>query len=51
MTNYFSNKKTIIIYGLGISGISCAKYVANNLPNKLILSDDNIDNLHKIKKI
>tara|TARA_Y100000389_G_C17470886_1_gene530636 strand:- start:1640 stop:3058 length:1419 start_codon:yes stop_codon:yes gene_type:complete len=50
MTNYFSNKKTIIIYGLGISGISCAKYVANNLPNKLILSDDNIDNLHKIKK-
>ena len=49
MINYFSKEKTIIIYGLGISGISCAKYVAQNLANKLILSDDNIDNLYKTK--
>lgn len=50
MQNYLTKNVEIIIYGLGVSGIASAKYIANHYPNKIILSDDNISSIENAKK-
>lgn len=50
MINYSDPSKKIIIYGVGISGISTAKYLASALNKKIIISDDNLQNLELVRQ-
>lgn len=50
MLNYLNSNNTFIVYGLGISGIATIKYLVQNTNNKIIASDDNLENLNKISK-